>query len=210
MARSETLEAIILKTYDVGEADRFCVLFTREHGKITARAQGVRKLKSRRGGSLLAPHHVHIEIRESRAGNTIGDVTGAETVQKSSINAFLHIQQGIEILLSVLQDQEELPELFDATLLFLSACRNESEHTVLPFTLMLLSLMGLMPDRENQKRAHFSETQQTYIQASLSGAWEDLPTLSPKEKDLFSALCAELLSEITNRPLAVGGIASRM
>ena len=59
MAHSESVEAVVLKTYDVGEADRFCIVLTKERGRIAARARGVRKLTSKMGGSLLPLHHVH-------------------------------------------------------------------------------------------------------------------------------------------------------
>ena len=36
-------EAIVLRTYKLAEADRICVLLTREHGKVRAVAHGVRK-----------------------------------------------------------------------------------------------------------------------------------------------------------------------
>ncbi|MBU1911666.1 recombination protein O N-terminal domain-containing protein, partial [Patescibacteria group bacterium] len=47
MPHSQTYNSIILKAYDVGEADRFLILFTREKGRMTARARAVRKLKSK-------------------------------------------------------------------------------------------------------------------------------------------------------------------
>jgi recombinational DNA repair protein (RecF pathway) len=58
MSHAQTFEAIVLKTYDVGEADRLCILFTRERGRVMARASGARRLKSRLGASLLPFHHL--------------------------------------------------------------------------------------------------------------------------------------------------------
>ena len=53
MPQSQTYEALILQSHDVGEADRFLILFTRERGRLAARARAVRKPKSKMGGSLL-------------------------------------------------------------------------------------------------------------------------------------------------------------
>jgi DNA repair protein RecO (recombination protein O) len=45
-------EAIVLRTYRVGEADKVVVFLTREHGKIQGLAKGARRPRSRFGGSL--------------------------------------------------------------------------------------------------------------------------------------------------------------
>lgn len=45
-------EAYVLRTYTLKEADKICVLLTRESGKVRGVAQGARRLKSRFGSSL--------------------------------------------------------------------------------------------------------------------------------------------------------------
>ncbi|MFP1693059.1 DNA repair protein RecO [Gardnerella vaginalis] len=45
-------EAVVLKTFPLGEADRIVVMLTKKHGKIRAVAKGVRKIKSRFGARL--------------------------------------------------------------------------------------------------------------------------------------------------------------
>ena len=45
-------EAVVLKTFPLGEADRVIVMLTKKHGKVRAVAKGVRRLKSRFGGRL--------------------------------------------------------------------------------------------------------------------------------------------------------------
>lgn len=44
--RTLRVEAVVLSHREMGEADRFVVLFTRERGKIRAIAKGVRDRKS--------------------------------------------------------------------------------------------------------------------------------------------------------------------
>jgi DNA repair protein RecO (recombination protein O) len=50
--RRYTTEAIVLSRFDYGEADRILTLFTPAGGKIKAIAKGVRRQRSRLGGSL--------------------------------------------------------------------------------------------------------------------------------------------------------------
>ena len=44
--------AVVIRTYDFGEADRVIVLLTRDHGLVRAVAKGVRRAKSRFGSRL--------------------------------------------------------------------------------------------------------------------------------------------------------------
>jgi len=50
--RRYTTDAIVLSRFDYGEADRILTLITPGGGKIKAIAKGVRRQKSRIGGSL--------------------------------------------------------------------------------------------------------------------------------------------------------------
>jgi hypothetical protein len=50
---TQNAEAVVLRQYTLGEADRIVVFFTREFGKLRAVARGARKLKSRFGGDLV-------------------------------------------------------------------------------------------------------------------------------------------------------------
>ncbi|MDD4753342.1 MAG: DNA repair protein RecO, partial [Desulfitobacteriaceae bacterium] len=51
MSKIYSVEALILRARDYGEADKILTLYTREQGKVSAIAKGVRKPKSRlRGG----------------------------------------------------------------------------------------------------------------------------------------------------------------
>ena len=57
-------DAIILKTYPLGEADRIVAFFSREHGKVRGVANGARKMKNRFGASLEPLTHARIQFFE--------------------------------------------------------------------------------------------------------------------------------------------------
>ncbi len=59
-------EAVVLRTYRSGEADRIVVLWTREHGKVRAIAKGVRKPTSKIGGGLEPMAHVQVFLGQGR------------------------------------------------------------------------------------------------------------------------------------------------
>ena len=47
-----TTDALVLRTYQLGEADRIVVFLTRDRGKKRGVANGARRTKSRFGGGL--------------------------------------------------------------------------------------------------------------------------------------------------------------
>jgi len=57
-------DAIILKTYPLGEADRIVVFFSRDHGKVRGVANGARKMKNRFGAALEPLAHSRIQFFE--------------------------------------------------------------------------------------------------------------------------------------------------
>ncbi|MHB8380323.1 MAG: DNA repair protein RecO [Acidimicrobiales bacterium] len=59
-------DAVVLRTYKSGEADRVVVLWTRHHGKLRVLAKGVRKTTSRMGGSLETLAYVTVDLVKTR------------------------------------------------------------------------------------------------------------------------------------------------
>lgn len=60
-------EAVVLRTYRVGEADKVVVFLTRELGKLRGMAKGARRPKSRFGGSLEVGTEVELTFFEKEA-----------------------------------------------------------------------------------------------------------------------------------------------
>ncbi|MCH8189816.1 MAG: DNA repair protein RecO [Chloroflexi bacterium] len=70
-------EAIVLKYFPLGEADRVVTLYTPGEGKVRAVARGVRKVKSRLGGHLEPLTRVRVLIVK---GKSLDVVSQAETL----------------------------------------------------------------------------------------------------------------------------------
>lgn len=67
----------MLRTQDLGEADRIITLFSANHGKIRAVAKGVRKTKSRHGSRLEPFSQVDLQLY---AGRSLDVITQSESV----------------------------------------------------------------------------------------------------------------------------------
>ena len=72
-------QGIVLRTSDLGEADRIITIATREHGKIRASAKGVRKTRSKFGARLEPFALVDLQLYEGRSLNV---VTQAESINE--------------------------------------------------------------------------------------------------------------------------------
>ena len=59
-------EAVVLRTWRLGEADRIISLFTRSHGKVRAVAKGIRRTGSKFGARLEPFAHVDVQLAEGR------------------------------------------------------------------------------------------------------------------------------------------------
>jgi DNA repair protein RecO len=167
----DQLQAIVLRAYDVGEADRFCILFTRERGRIAVRATGVRKLKSRIGGTLLPFRHVQVSAREGSGGFFVCGAAQAEPALPclSSLAAFSQAERGIELLLALVQHEGALPGVFDATLSFLHACHEPPAHCVLTYAARLLHLLGLLPEDSDISMKRLTPMERQFLRSIAAG-----------------------------------------
>lgn len=71
-------EAIVLKSYDYGEADRILTLYTAQSGKLRAIARGVRRTKSRKAGHLDRLTRANLLVAR---GRNLDIITQAETIE---------------------------------------------------------------------------------------------------------------------------------
>jgi len=75
-SRTYRAEAIVLRTVDLGEADRILVLFTRHFGKVHVVAKGIRRTTSRMAGHAEPLTHATYQLAR---GRELDVLTGAET-----------------------------------------------------------------------------------------------------------------------------------
>ena len=202
MAHAQTLEAIVLRVIDVGEADRLVVLFTRQRGRIAARAKGVRRLHSRMGGSLQPGAHVTAQVTEGRGGWIVaGASTLGEDAGFPSAVALSRAQEGIEILLALTEDDEPLPGVFDLLHAFLRLCRAE-RRMLLPFTLRLLWLLGSLPSEEEDPRVEALAPADRALLRRCVEEEEPLAALaSAPATTKLADFCRAVLEEHLPRPL---------
>ena len=152
MALIET-ESLILKSYNLAEADKIVVLFTRDHGVVRGVAKGAKRLKSKFGSGLEPFTTVRVEYFQKEAVELVS-IQKVELV-KSYFSAasdpdFLHKFTYLADLLVAFSPphdpNEKLYRMTKACLETADADRVALLAVGVYFELWLLRLAGLLPD----------------------------------------------------------------
>ena len=156
MARTYPTEAVVLRSFRLGEADRIVHLYTRERGRIGAVAKGIRKTKSRFGGRLEPLSHVSMQLHQG--SGELQTVTGVDLVRPHSAvrEDQYRLNVGLiaaEAMLRLFTEQEKNERAFTALTRFLDvlddtraqASRPALDPLALSFQLKLLWLSGYLP-----------------------------------------------------------------
>lgn len=157
MATPTITEAVVLRSFAFGEADRVLHVYTVASGRVGAVAKGVRRTKSRFGGRLEPFSHVELSIHRGRG--ELGTVTGASLVRShDAIRVDPYRLQvglvGLEAMLRLYTEEERNDRAFLALTRFLDALdtrppdpgrRPALDPLVLSFQLKLLWLSGFLP-----------------------------------------------------------------
>jgi DNA repair protein RecO (recombination protein O) len=160
MARSYTTEAVVLRSFRFGEADRVLHLYTLDRGRVGAVAKGVRKTKSRFGGRLEPFSHVELVLHHGRG--ELDTVTGASLVRphdRARTDPY-RLQVGLvglEAMLRLFPEQEANERAFTAVARFLDALddlqtngkRPGIDPLALAFQLKLLWVSGYLPHMDS-------------------------------------------------------------
>jgi len=102
--RTYSVEGIVLSRADFGETDRILTIFTREKGKITAAAKGIRKITSRRASSLEPLNYSRILLSKGANLDTI--------TQTQILHSFKNIPSNLEKIAYSFQISELVGSFF--------------------------------------------------------------------------------------------------
>jgi DNA repair protein RecO (recombination protein O) len=154
--RGYKTEAVVLRSFRLGEADRVLHLYTLARGRVGAVAKGIRKTKSRFGARLEPLSHVELMLHEG--SGELQTVTGVELLQSHHAAREQRYRLGVglvgaEAMLRLFTEQEANPRAFQALTRFLELLDElEPEKTrpaldplALSFQLKLLWLSGYLP-----------------------------------------------------------------
>ncbi|CAN5676683.1 MAG: DNA repair protein RecO [Ilumatobacteraceae bacterium] len=141
--------AVVLRHYQLGEADRIVVLLTAENGKVRAVAKGVRRTMSKFGARLEPLSHVRLLLYR---GRELDIVSQAESIEPlAPLLADLdRASQGMAVLEAVDQlalEREPSPQLYRMLVGVLRTIADRPSPLAVPaFYWKLLAAEGLRPE----------------------------------------------------------------
>jgi len=145
-------EAIVLRTRKYSEADQLVTLYSRQRGKISAIAKGVRKLKSRRRGGVQPFTHGAFVLYEGRSLDHItqGDVVNAFPLLLADLERLSYAAYITELVDSLVEEGQRNEKVFLLLLTTLHLMEIEDpEILTRVFELRLASFLGYRPELES-------------------------------------------------------------
>lgn len=148
--RMYAVEGVIIKRRNSGESDRILTIFTKEKGKITAIAKGIRRIPSRRAGHVEVFSHVRLMLHRGKTWDIVTEATSLGRFEKESLSRVSAGYYLCELIDKMTPDEEVSPYLFDLLLHSLSAVFEEKGeeqrvNIIHVFALELLWTLGFLP-----------------------------------------------------------------
>lgn len=148
-ARTYSSEAIVLARRNYSEADRIVVVLSKSYGKLSLLAKGVRKLGSKKRGSLEVFSHFRFSARRGKSLDMMEETEIIDSfpqirkdLKKVSVAFYL-----TEVVGRTTKEEEKNEELFD---LFLQSLKQLRKTKALKtfrkdFVYKILVLLGFWP-----------------------------------------------------------------
>lgn len=146
MAKAKTYktEAVILKRLNFSEADKILTFYTKHYGKISAIAKGIRKLTSRKAGSLELFNHVVIFLAK---GKNLDIITEASLINsfprfRKDLNRVKLAYEVCEVVERLTVEEKGNDLVFLKLKDFLYGLDSKDPFGSLEFKVQILSLLG--------------------------------------------------------------------
>ncbi len=209
MSNSFSMEAAVLGSHKLREADRIVTLFTSGLGKLPVVVKGVRKVRSRFGGRLEPFTQLHVQLHRGRSLHTL---TGADTI-KTRAAARSHpaaLKAGLSFINLISRETNEMekrPRSFNLLTRFLDVL-NETAKTdaqgecfaflALAADLKLLLLAGYLPNLSSCAGCGATGQKLTRFSAMAGGA---LCADCPGDSFPISPASLALMRQLLEHPL---------
>jgi len=209
--RSYKTEAVVLRSFRFGEADRVLHVYTLDRGRVGAVAKGIRKTMSRFGARLEPLSHVELMLHQG--SGELQTVTGVELLRSHHAAREQQYRLGVgllgaEAMLRLYTEQEANARAFQALTRFLDLLdelapaegRPALDPLALSFQLKLLWLSGYLPHLTSCAECGGETEPLVGYSAKAGGAvcrtcGDDVLALSPAGITGIEALLARPLAE---------------
>jgi DNA repair protein RecO (recombination protein O) len=166
---------IILKRRNIGEADRLITIFTKENGKITAIAKGVRRIYSRRSPYVELFRHIRVTLARGKSIDTVNEAEGIGSagVVGRSLSRFGHYAYVCELIDRLVPEQVEHADVYGLLVLTFERIRTATSWAQLQscgheFSLSLLRMLGYLPPEKQLTASEIERYIESIIERKLT------------------------------------------
>lgn len=151
MASYET-EGIILKQFDIGEADKIITFYTEDRGKVRAVARGARKTTSKIAGSVQLFSYCRFVIYKGKSIAKINQIKVIYpfSILREDLDKMAHASYMAEFVEKVGMEDDTNKSLFSLLLLsyrkLMSAEKHSLDYINLTFKVKALVVLGFKPE----------------------------------------------------------------
>ena len=198
MALIET-ESLVIKSYNLAEADRIVVFLTREHGLIRGVAKGAKRLKSKFGSALEPFSVVKLEYFQKDAVELVSiqktDLIKsyfAAVVNPDFLQKFSYLAELLIAFSPPHDPNETLYRMVKVSVETAAANASSLLSVGVYFELWLLRLAGYMPDwsKCDQCQRMFADDEETYFRGDYHPVCTDCAKSSGRSLSASSRLIA--------------------
>jgi DNA repair protein RecO (recombination protein O) len=144
------VSSVVIRQRDLGEADRILVLYTRQRGKLSAVAKGIKRPGSRLAGGLQLFSHARVQLAAGRSLEVVTQVQPLAAFYhlREDMQRYIHASYAAEFLDAVTDEGAPDGALFDTILSTLDELDTGGHPPTLvrAFELKLLARLGYGPE----------------------------------------------------------------
>ncbi len=144
-------EGVVLGRHSLGEADRVLDLFTREFGRLRAKAKAVRRTTSRLAGKLEPFSHAHFLLARGRALDVVTqvEVVDSHTGLREDLNRLGYAWLVADLTLQLVPEAEPHPPVFGLLLAGLELLQHHDPAVAASwYGLRLFGELGYRPSHD--------------------------------------------------------------
>lgn len=157
MNHTYRIEAVVLKRSNYGEADRIVTVFSREIGKISILAKGVRKITSKRLGSVEPGTQMSALVIKGKGMDILSQtvILNSFVAIKKDLTAITQLSQLLEIIDLLTRENQELADIYEVLIETLTALTKTTNRKQILLTAFhqITSLLGFTPPQDLSESA---------------------------------------------------------
>ena len=187
--RAFKIEGIILKRRNFGEADRILTIFTYQRGKISVVAKGVRRITSRRAGSVELLNRVSVYLHQGKGMPILTEAESLNTYQiiKSDLTLSTYAYHILELVDKLTAENQENRILYQHLIEVLNRLSLSPRQILIrAFEAKILSNLGFIsfqlfkPGLQPQNQTGFAAS---ILEKLESLGWDQIEKMKINEKE---------------------------